>query len=90
MAVAMLLLGGGWNLALLAGSALVTDGSPEAWRPRREGVGDASMGIAAAFGGISSGMLMQTGGYAALATSGAVIASLVCAILLVTNRTSTS
>lgn len=90
MAIAMLLLGGGWNLALLAGSALVTDGIPEVWRPRREGFGDASMGIAAAVGGISSGMLMQTGGYAALAVSGAVMASLVCAILFVTGRASTS
>lgn len=87
MAGAMLLLGGGWNLALLSGSALITEGVHEHLRPRREGLGDASMGLTAAAGGVASGVLMQTSGYATLAVSAAAVAFIVCAILAVSNQT---
>lgn len=90
MAGAMLLLGCGWNLALLSGSALITEGVPEHLRPRREGLGDASMGLTAAVGGVASGVLMQTAGYQTLAVSAAAVAFLVCAVLVVSNQTTTT
>ncbi len=86
MAGAMLLLGAGWNLALLSGSALIIQVLPEHVRPRREGLGDASMGLAAAAGGIASGALMQATSYATLAASAAAVTIVTCAILIITTR----
>jgi MFS family permease len=77
LAVGLVLLGVGWNLALLSGSALLTAGVPAAHRPQREGWGEVGMGVAAAGGGAASGAVMADGGYALLAASAAMVASLV-------------
>ncbi len=77
LTVAMVLLGAGWNLALLSGSTLLTAGVSSAQRPRREGWGEVGMGVAAAGGGAASGPLMVVGGYGLLASGAAVIAALV-------------
>lgn len=74
---ALVLLGVGWNLALLSGSALVTAGVPAGERPRREGWGEVGMGVAAAGGGVAAGPLLATGGYAALAVAGALAAAVI-------------
>ncbi|MCO6006972.1 hypothetical protein NE236_18455 [Actinoallomurus purpureus] len=76
----MLLLGVGWNLALIAGSALLTNGVPTRQRPRLEGYGEVGMGIAAAGGGVICGPVMDTGGYSSLALSGAAVATLILPI----------
>ncbi|MFI7643553.1 MFS transporter [Nonomuraea sp. NPDC049400] len=81
LAVAMLLLGVGWNLALIAGSALLTNGIPSRQRPRLESYGEVGMGIAAAGGGgVISGPVMEMGGYGSLALCGAAVASLILPI----------
>jgi MFS family permease len=77
LAVGLVLLGVGWNLALLSGSALLTADVPAAERPQREGWGEVGMGVAAAGGGAASGAVMADGGYGLLAASGAAVASLV-------------
>jgi MFS family permease len=77
LAVGLVLLGVGWNLALLSGSALLTADVPAGQRPQREGWGEVGMGVAAAGGGAASGAVMADGGYGLLAASGAVVASLV-------------
>jgi predicted MFS family arabinose efflux permease len=74
LAGSMVLLGMGWNLALLSGSALLTSGVSAARRPSREGWGETGMGIAASCGGFGSGMVMTGGGYSMLAVAGAVLA----------------
>lgn len=86
MSGSMLLLGVGWNVALLAGSALVTAGVPDAQRPVREGWGDIGMGVAASGAGAASGMIMSGAGYAGLAVTGA-IASLPILVATGTART---
>jgi hypothetical protein len=58
LAVAMVLLGVGWNLGLVSGSALLTADVPLTQRPHREGRGDVAMGIAAAGGGAAAGPVM--------------------------------
>ncbi|MEU4232855.1 MFS transporter [Nonomuraea sp. NPDC026600] len=80
LAVAMLLLGVGWNLAMIAGSALLTNGVPSRQRPRLEGYGEVGMGIAAAGGGVISGPVMAMGGYGSLALCGAAVATLILPI----------
>jgi MFS family permease len=77
LAAAMTLLGVGWNLGLIAGSALLTAGVPAADRPRLEGWGELGMGVAAAAGGAASGPVMAGGGYSLLAGSGALVAAFV-------------
>jgi predicted MFS family arabinose efflux permease len=74
LAGSMVLLGVGWNLALLSGSALLTADVPAARRPDREGWGETGMGIAASCGGFGSGMVMTAGSYPMSAAAGAVIA----------------
>jgi MFS family permease len=79
LGVALMLLGVGWNLGLVAGSTLLTAGVPAAERPRREGWGEVAMGVAASGGGAASGAVMSGGGYGLLATAGAAVAALVVA-----------
>jgi MFS family permease len=79
LGIALVLLGVGWNLGLVAGSTLLTAGVPAAERPRREGWGEVAMGIAAAGGGAASGAVMSGGGYGLLASAGAAVAALVVA-----------
>jgi hypothetical protein len=76
MAATMLLLGVGWNIALLAGSALLTADATAAVRPGREGWGEVGMGAAASGGGIASGLVMSASGYPTLASGGAIVAAL--------------
>jgi len=75
--VAVIALGLGWNLALVSGSALLTEGRSVAERPRWEGRGEAVTGIAAVVGSAGSGLLMTVGGYPAVA-----VAAMVCSIAL--------
>jgi MFS family permease len=82
LTIAMVLLGVGWNLSLIAGSTLLTDGVPAAERPRREGWGEVAMGVAAAGGGAGSGAMMSAGGYQLLAAAAAGVAVLVVPIAL--------
>lgn len=77
LAVAMALLGAGWNLGLVSGSALLTASLPHGLRLRREGLGEVAMGVAAAIGGLACGPVAALGGYAALAACGAVAAALI-------------
>jgi MFS family permease len=74
LAVALVLLGIGWNLALVAGSTLLTAGVPAPARPGREGWGEVGMGAAAATGAGASGMVMAAGGFVTLATGAAAMA----------------
>jgi MFS family permease len=80
LGVALVLLGVGWNLALVAGSTLLTAGTPMSERPRREGWGEVAMGVAAAGGGAASGVVVTGGGYALLAAGSAAVAALVVAM----------
>jgi MFS family permease len=83
LGAAMFLLGIGWNLALLAGSDLLTRSVVPAERPHRESRGELGMAIAATAGGAGSGAVMAGGGYSSLAVVGATIAALALAALAV-------
>lgn len=75
LGAALVLLGLGWNLGVLAGSTLLTDGVPAAERPRLEGWGEVGMGAAAAGGGAAAGPVMSAGGYPSVAVAAAVLAA---------------
>lgn len=65
--VALVLLGLGWSAATVAGSALLTEATPLALRPRRQGRSDTLMTACAAVGSVVAGVILGTAGYAGLA-----------------------
>jgi MFS family permease len=66
LAVALFLLGLGWNFSFVAGSALLTESVPEAWRVHLQGYADSAVWLAAALAGGASGLLLESIGYASL------------------------
>ncbi|MEU7898674.1 MFS transporter [Nonomuraea sp. NPDC049152] len=73
-AVALTLLGVGWNLGLVSGTAIVTDAVPLATRARTQGLVDVSIAIAGAVGGMASGLVVAAAGYPLLAVGGGILA----------------
>ncbi|MCL6738639.1 MFS transporter [Streptomyces neyagawaensis] len=74
LALALALLGLGWNFGLVSGTAIVTDAVPLATRARTQGMVDVSIAVAGATGGISSGLVVAASGYPVLALTGGVLA----------------
>ncbi|MEU6860766.1 MFS transporter [Glycomyces sp. NPDC046736] len=81
LGVAMAALGVSWNLALVAGSAMLTAAAPRRARLKREGLGEVGMSIAAATAGLACGPLAAQGGYALVAIVGAAAAVLIPATI---------
>ncbi len=82
MAVALFLLGLGWNFCFVGGSSLLSDqlSSPE--RSRVQGVNDLLLGLASALGSLGSGFVFAAVGYAAMGVVGAVVSLLPLALTL--------
>jgi MFS family permease len=74
LALALALLGLGWNFGLVSGTAMITDAVPLATRARTQGMVDVSIAIAGATGGLASGVVVSTTSYAVLAVTGGVLA----------------
>lgn len=69
LALALALLGLGWNFGLISGTAMITDAVPPATRAKPQGV----IAIAGATGGLTSGIVVSTAGYATLTLVGGVL-----------------
>ena len=65
--VGLFLLGLGWSAGTVAGSALLTEATPLARRPRRQGLSDTTMTASAAVGAVLAGIVLETFGYGTLA-----------------------
>jgi MFS family permease len=85
-ALGLALLGVGWNASLIAGSALLASAVPVVQRPRVEGAGELSMGVAAASATAIAGPVVGIAGYAALAAAGAVAAATLAPFLVTVAR----
>ncbi|MFC8381053.1 MFS transporter [Nocardia sp. NPDC057272] len=77
LAVALGLLGVGWNLGLVAGTTMIADATPVATRARTQGTVDVGIAIAGAGGGLGSGVVVAFADYPGLAFLGAGIALLI-------------
>ncbi|BAJ76171.1 permease of the major facilitator superfamily [Microbacterium testaceum StLB037] len=84
--VALVLLGLGWSAATVAGSALLTEATPLALRPRRQGRSDTLMTACAAVGSVLAGVILGLVGYGGLALWAFVPVALVCAGAVVARR----
>ncbi|MER5257401.1 MFS transporter [Streptomyces sp. NPDC002855] len=74
LGTALVLLGIGWNMALVSGTAMVTEAAPAEARASTQGLVDAGMSLAGATGGMVSGLVVAGGGYPLLAACGGVLA----------------
>ncbi|MFL6126434.1 MFS transporter [Actinophytocola sp.] len=85
----LLVLGVGWNFGIVGASTLLAGAAPEPLRPYAEGIGEMSMGLAAAVAGPAAGLAADLGGYWALSLGGAVAAVCLLAVYWSSNgRTS--
>jgi MFS family permease len=75
--VALFLLGWGWNLGFVAGSAMLTGGVSAVERARVQGLADALIWSTAAIASLGSGFLLAGAGYTSLGVIGAIIVGLV-------------
>ncbi len=71
--LALFLLGYGWNLGYVAGSALLTTGLSLGERTRLQGVTDAMIWSSAAAASLGSGVIMAAAGFAVLGVIGAAL-----------------
>jgi hypothetical protein len=86
-AAGLVLLGIGWNAGLIGGSTLLASAVPAAQRPRAEGAGDLSMGVAAAVATALAGPVVGVAGYATLALIGAAAGATLTPVLSAAART---
>lgn len=86
--LALVLLGLGWNLGLISGTALVVDATGPGNRSRVQGSIDVLVALAGATGGVLSGVVVDASSYATLALAGGLLAlALVPAVRWATPRT---
>ncbi|WP_404867779.1 MFS transporter [Kitasatospora griseola] len=76
LALALVLLGLGWNFGLVSGTAILTDAVPLATRAKTQGGVDVAIAIAGATGGLASGAVVDLAGYPVLALGGGLLALL--------------
>jgi MFS family permease len=74
--VALFLLGWGWNLGFVAGSALLTEGLSGDERARLQGATDAMIWSSAAGAALGSGIVVAVASYTALGLLGAMLIAL--------------
>jgi MFS family permease len=84
LTLALFLLGYGWNLGFVAGSAMLTAGLMLGERTRVQGVADGLIWTTAALASLSSGVVVDAASYAALGVLGLALLA-APAVLLVTH-----
>lgn len=82
LAVGLVLLGLGWNLGLLGGTTLVAGAVPLVGRARTQGRVDVAVALAGATGGLSSGLVVASASFGALALGSGILAVVVLAVAL--------
>lgn len=82
IAVALFLLGLGWNLCYVGGSTLLTDQLSTAEQSRMQGINDLFVGLASATGSLGSGFVFAAVGYQTMGFVGAAFATIPLALAL--------
>ncbi|MFC3892790.1 MFS transporter [Lentzea rhizosphaerae] len=86
LTVALGLLGLGWNLGLVSGTALITDAVPLESRASVQGRIDMAIAVAGATGGMASGFVVASSSYPALSFAGGIIALALVPLVVVRPR----
>ena len=69
----LFVLGLGWNLEFVAGSALVVEASPASERLRVQGIADSIVWMSAAVAGVASGVVLALGGFSTVSLLAAAL-----------------
>jgi hypothetical protein len=85
LAAALALLGLGWSLGLVSGTAMLAAALPLATRAKTQGTVDLWIAVAGAIGGMASGLVVASAGYPTLALVGGLIAAAVVPIIAVAS-----
>ena len=80
--IALALLGLGWNLGLISGTAIIVDATDPASRAKTQGTIDVLIALAGASGGAMSGIVAAHTSYAALSLSGGGLALLLIPVVI--------
>jgi MFS family permease len=86
LTLALGLLGLGWNLGLVSGTALITDAVPLDTRAAVQGRIDMAIAVAGATGGMASGFVVAAARYPALSFAGGIIALALVPLVVVRPR----
>lgn len=83
---ALALLGLGWNLGLISGTAMVVDATVPSNRAKKQGSIDVLVGLSGASGGALSGMVVAHSSYATLGLAGGTLALLLIPVVIWSRR----
>jgi MFS family permease len=86
LAVALALLGLGWNFGLISGTALIVDAAPLTVRARVQGAVDVLIALSGVLAGAASGWVMADAGYSTLALGGGLLSLLLLPVVAWTHR----
>lgn len=86
LAIALFLLGLGWNFGYVAGSSLLADSLQGEERARVQGVNDSLVFLAAGFGSLGAGSLFATGGFDAVNLAGLLLVVVMVGMIVWFNR----
>ena len=86
LALALALLGLGWNFGLVSGSAIITNAAPLETRARTQGLVDVSIAVAGAGGGLMSGVVVGLASYSLLSLGGGLLALAIVPAIAATSR----
>jgi MFS family permease len=86
LAVGLGLLGLGWSLGLVSGTAMLTAAVPLAQRARTQGSVDLAVALAGAAGGLGSGFVVASSSYTALAIGGGLLGLAVLPVVALSLR----
>ena len=86
IAVAMFLVGVGWNFAFIAGSSLLSDALTQNERGRIQGASETVIAVAGGAGSLSSGLVFSASGVAGLSAVGLISSFILLAAAMVWGR----
>jgi MFS family permease len=86
LAVALGLLGLGWSLGIVSGTAMLASSLPVATRARTQGSVDLAVALAGAAGGMGSGFVVASTSYAVLALGGGLLALALLPVIVLGGR----
>jgi len=82
LAVALFLLGLGWNFAYVAGSALLADQLSPKERAKTQGFNDLLLNLASAASQVGSGVVYAVGGFGLMGLAAAIMAAVPLVLVL--------
>ncbi|GAA0316917.1 MFS transporter [Bacillus carboniphilus] len=82
LAIALALLGLGWNFGLISGTSIIVDSTTPSTRAKTQGSVDVLIALSGASGGALSGMVMANSNYGTLSMAGGVLALVLIPVMI--------